>query len=163
MRGRLLSVLAVAVVLAVAAAAAFDSLRGDEPRVPAASPKPVRVTAAAVEPQDCVDGGPCLRSLREVVAFSRACVRSWNDSANRANQATVVEGDFDTATLFRSTRERCSLYLVSSAGARILLARRVQGRWWAVGGGRRPPAADDFHDPWTVAIRPDGTLSLRPD
>lgn len=161
MSGRVLSMLTVAAVLAVAAAAAFDSLRGDEPRVPAASPKPVRVAPAAGEPQDCVDGGPCLRSLRELVAFYRGCVRSWNDSANRANQATVVEGDFDTATLFRSTRERCTLYLVSSASARILLARRVEGRWWAVGGGRRPPAADDFQDAWTVAIRPDGTLALR--
>jgi hypothetical protein len=73
----------------------------------------------------------------------------------------VADGGFDEATLFRSRGERCSIYFVSSASARILLARRLEGRWSAVGGGRRPPAADDFEDAWTVAIRPDGTLSLR--
>lgn len=153
MRGRVLSFLVVAAVAAVAVAAAVDSLRGDAPRVTA--------PASARPQQDCLDGGPCLRSLRELVAFYRGCVRSWNGSANRANQATVVAGDFDTATLFRSTGKRCSLYLVSSASERILLARRAEDRWWAVGGGRRPPAADDFQDGWTVAIRPDGTLALR--
>jgi hypothetical protein len=157
MGGRVLSVLAVAGVVAVVAAAAVDSLRSDEPPVTAPSALP----SAAQRPQDCLDGGPCLRSLQELVAFYRGCVRSWNDSANSANRATVVEGGFDVATLFRTTRERCSLYLVSAASARILLARRVDGKWWAVGGGRRPPAADDFHDAWTVGIRPDGTLTFR--
>jgi hypothetical protein len=160
MGGRVLSVLAIAAVVAVAAAAAVDSLRDDEPRVTAPSSPPAPA-AAVEEPRDCLDGGPCLRSLRELVAFYRGCVRSWNDSANRANQATVVEGGFDTATLFRSTRERCSLYLVSWASARILLARRVDGRWSAVEGGRRSPAADDFQDALTVGIRPDGTVALR--
>jgi hypothetical protein len=159
MGGRVLSVLTVAAVAAVVAAAAVDTLRGDEPRVtpsaPSASP------AAAEEAQDCLDGGPCLRSLRELVAFYRGCVRSWNDSANQANQATVVQGGFDVASLFRSTRERCTLYFVSSASARILLARRVDGRWSAVGGGRRPPAADDFQDALTVGVRSDGKLALR--
>ena len=158
MGGRVSSVIAVAAVVAVVAAAAVDSLRRDEPDVTAA---PARVSPTAAEPRDCIDRGPCLRSLRQLIAFYRGCVRSWNDSGNRANRATVVEGGFDMATLFRSTRERCSLYLVSSGSARILLARRVDGRWWAVGGGRRPPAADDFEDAWTVAIRPDGTLVLR--
>jgi hypothetical protein len=156
MDGRVLSVLAVAAVVAVVAAAAVDSLRSDEPRMTASSPVP----AAAAEPQDCIDGGPCLRGLRVLVAFYRGCVRSWNDSANRANQALVVEGGFDRVTLFRSTRERCSLYFVASASARILVSRRVEGRWWAVGGGRRPPAADDFHDARAVDVRSDGTLSL---
>jgi hypothetical protein len=156
MGGRVLSVLAVAAVIAVVAAAAVDSLRGDEPPVTAAPG-----AQAAPEPRDCIDSRPCLRRLQEQVAFYRGCVRSWNDSANGANQAAVVEGGFDVATLFRTTRERCSLYLVSAASARILLARRVDGKWWAVGGGRRPPAADDFHDAWTVGIRPDGTLTFR--
>jgi hypothetical protein len=156
MGGRVLSVLAVAAVVAVAAAAAFDSLRGDETPVTAAPG-----AQAAPEPRDCIDSRPCLRRLQEQVAFYRGCVGSWNESANRANRATVVAGGFDAATLFRSGRERCSVYLVSSASARILLARRVEGRWLAVGGGRRPPAADDFRDAWTAAIRPDGTLALR--
>jgi hypothetical protein len=160
MGGRVLSVLAVAAVVAVAAAAAVDSLRNDEPRVTSPSSPPAPA-AAAEEPRDCLDGGPCLRSLRKLVAFYRGCVRSWNDSANRANRAAVVEGGFDVASLFRSTGERCSLYLVSSASARILLARRVDGTWSAVGGGRRPPAADDFQDALNVRIRPDGTLGLR--
>jgi len=156
MGGRVLSVLAVVAVVAVAAAAAFDSLRGDGP------PVTVALGAQATpEPRDCIDSRPCLRRLQEQVAFYRGCVGSWNESANRVTRATVVEGGFDAATLFRSGRGRCSLYLVSSASARILLARRVEGRWLAVGGGRRPPAADDFRDAWTVAIRPDGTLALR--
>lgn len=156
MGGRVLSVLAVAAVVAVIAAAAVDSLRGDESPI-TASPG----AQAAPEPRDCIDSRPCLRRLQEQVAFYRGCVGSWNDSANLANQAAVVEGGFDAATFFRSGRERCSLYLVSSGSARILLARRVEGRWLAVGGGRRPPAADDFRDAWTVAIRPDGTFALR--
>ena len=156
MGGRVLSVLAVAAVVAVVAAAAVDALRGDEAPVAAAPGAP-----AAQQPRDCIDSRPCLRRLREQVAFYRGCVRSWNRSANAVNQASVVEGGFDRATLFRSGRERCSVYLVSSGSARILLARRVEGRWLAAGGARRPPAADDFRDAWPVAIRPDGTLSLR--
>ncbi|MBD0337760.1 MAG: hypothetical protein ICV67_00545 [Thermoleophilia bacterium] len=156
MGGRVLSVLAVAAVVAVAAAAAIDSLRADEHAVIAAPG-----AQAAREPLDCVDSRPCLRRLREQVAFYRGCVGSWNDPANSANQATVTAGGFDTATLFRTAGERCSLHLVSTASVRVLVARRVDGRWTAVGGGRRPPAADDFRDAFTVAIGPDGTLALR--
>ena len=156
MSGRVLSILAVAAVIAVAAAAAVDSWRGDEPRVAAPGAAP----AAARTPQDCLDREACRRGVRELVIFYRACVQSWNDSANRGNQATVVAGAFDAATLFRSTGGRCTLYFVAASG-RILLARRVDGEWSAVGGGRRPPAADDFRDSLPVGIRYDGTLALR--
>jgi hypothetical protein len=109
---------------------------------------------------------PCLRSAKEVAAFHRECVRSWN-AANPANSPFVVEGGFDIAVLFRSSNttevDRCGLHLVSSQTARWMLAYRVAERWWSIErqGQGDPPSVSDFYDTQQVEVRPNGTIALR--
>jgi hypothetical protein len=105
---------------------------------------------------------PCLRTAQEIAVFQRGCVRSWNGPANRENRELVVEGRFDSATLFRTSDEICGLQLISIQTGRWLLAfRRARGHWVIERTGRSDRSSGDgLHDAVPVEVRLDGRLRL---